>query len=92
MAGVGLFLLAGLLGGLIKGIHDGKGFLLLPKVDEKNGLYLGFVFDVIVGLVAGYAVFFADPTAALWVAFTTALSGPAIIETLSDNTFTKPQK
>lgn len=91
MAGIEWFLLAGLLGGLIKGIHDNKGFLKPPVNDPENGLYLGSLFDVIIGLVAGYAIFAAEPTAAPWVAFTTALAGPVVIETLSDNTFTKPK-
>lgn len=91
MVGIAWFLLAGVLGGLIKGLHDGQGFLKLPKVDKENGLYLGFVFNVIIGLVAGYGVF-TEPNAAPWIAFTTGLSGSAIIETLADNSLTKPQK
>lgn len=90
MAGLELFLLAGVVGGLIKGIHDNKGFLKLPYVDPKEGLYLGFVFDVIIGLLAGYAMF-TVPNAAPWTALTTALSGPVIIETLADRTVTKPK-
>ncbi len=84
MAGIEWFLLAGLLGGLIKGIHDNNGFVALPRVDQTNGLYLGFVLNVIIGLVAGYYVYYTDPTIAPWLAFTTGLTGSAIIETLAD--------
>ncbi len=91
MAGLEWYLIAGLLGGLIKAIHDGQGFIKLPRIDKENGLYLGFILNAIIGLVAGYGVFATDPSVAPWLAFTTGLSGSAIIETLADNSFTKPK-
>jgi hypothetical protein len=92
MAGLEWFMLAGLLGGILKSIHDGQGFLKLPKIDQEKGLYLGFLFNAIIGLMVGYGVFVTQPNVPPWVAFTTGLSGSAIIEAIADNSFTKPSK